>query len=517
MEEYDIILIPQSWNWEYQPTGETLTRIEVAGRTCYKSEDKITETSAENFVKNLINSGHMSVIEHSFASIKVITTRGISHELVRHRLASFCLSGDSKILRFNQNKKHLTIKELFDRQQDNQLKGRNKLMLLRSMNENNKIVPNHFKQILYSGKKDMYRVTTKLGYSLKASKKHIFFTPTGKSQLKTLNIGDEVLVNGMELIKDKEWLKHQREMELSIKAIAEKAGVSYSTVRKYIRLFKLTKKNGNKPKEFIPWNKGLTENEDSRIKNQANALRKYHYNNQPKEKNSRWNAKGDLTISGLRLRFSKYPKIKCECCGSTQNLENHHRDKDITNWKETNKMTLCTQCHKAYHKGYNVKHAMPDKIISIQYVGKENSYDIEMAEPFHNFVANGFIVHNSQESTRYVNYKNKGLEIIYPEWFTRKTESLSIARHRLKTWETSIKGSIEGYLNLIETGLRPEDARGVLPIDLKTEIVISANLREWRHILKLRTSSGAHPQMKQLMKQVLEGFKQAIPCIFNDL
>jgi len=214
MEEYDIILIPQSWNWEYQPTGETLTRIEVAGRTCYKSEDKITETSAENFVKKLINRGHMSVIEHSFASIKIITSRGISHELVRHRLASY-----------------------------------------------------------------------------------------------------------------------------------------------------------------------------------------------------------------------------------------------------------------------------------------------------------------SQSSSRYINYKKKGIEIIIPEWIGRGREKnkQDLNKHRVNIWEKSIEESIRGYLNLLKTGLRPEDARGLLPIDLKTEIVISANLREWRHILKLRTSSGAHPQMKQLMKQVLAGFKQAIPCIFNDL
>lgn len=68
---------------------EILKRIELAGRTCYKSEDKITEDSASKFVKMIIKSSHLSVIEHISISVKFICDRGISHELVRHRLASY--------------------------------------------------------------------------------------------------------------------------------------------------------------------------------------------------------------------------------------------------------------------------------------------------------------------------------------------------------------------------------------------------------------------------------------------
>jgi len=68
---------------------EILKRIEFAGRVSHKSEDKITKDSAEKFVKMIINMGHLSVIEHESFSVKFITDRGISHELVRHRLASF--------------------------------------------------------------------------------------------------------------------------------------------------------------------------------------------------------------------------------------------------------------------------------------------------------------------------------------------------------------------------------------------------------------------------------------------
>ena len=69
--------------------AEILKRIEKAGRTCYKSEDRITEESAKVFVRKLIERGHESVLEHESITVRFICDRGISHEIVRHRLASY--------------------------------------------------------------------------------------------------------------------------------------------------------------------------------------------------------------------------------------------------------------------------------------------------------------------------------------------------------------------------------------------------------------------------------------------
>jgi thymidylate synthase (FAD) len=66
-----------------------LRRIEAAGRTCYKSEDKITDSSAEQFVRMIIKRGHHSVLEHESISVRFVCSRGITHELVRHRIASY--------------------------------------------------------------------------------------------------------------------------------------------------------------------------------------------------------------------------------------------------------------------------------------------------------------------------------------------------------------------------------------------------------------------------------------------
>ncbi len=69
--------------------SEVLKKIEKIGRVCYKSEDKISEGSAERFIAGLIKRGHESVIEHESVTLRIICDRGVTHEIVRHRLASY--------------------------------------------------------------------------------------------------------------------------------------------------------------------------------------------------------------------------------------------------------------------------------------------------------------------------------------------------------------------------------------------------------------------------------------------
>ena len=70
-------------------TKDIYKNIEIAGRVCYKSEDRITDDSSEKFVRGIIKSGHDSVLEHQSVSVRLICDRGVSHELVRHRIASY--------------------------------------------------------------------------------------------------------------------------------------------------------------------------------------------------------------------------------------------------------------------------------------------------------------------------------------------------------------------------------------------------------------------------------------------
>lgn len=110
------------------------------------------------------------------------------------------------------------------------------------------------------------------------------------------------------------------------------------------------------------------------------------------------------------------------------------------------------------------------------------------------------------ESTRYVKYDE--LTIIHP---TLKTNEAIIAFH----W--SIREHERNYQMFIKNGATPEQARAVLPLCLATELYMTANLRELRHILKLRTDKAAHPQMRQIMNQILAVFKEKLPVIVEDI
>ena len=123
----------------------------------------------------------------------------------------------------------------------------------------------------------------------------------------------------------------------------------------------------------------------------------------------------------------------------------------------------------------------------------------------------------AQESTRYCNYSKDdfGSEItfIIPEYLNYKSAGWN-------TWKETMKACEDSYFKLLDIGLTPQEARAVLPNSLKTEVVMTANLREWRHFFKLRalgTTGKPHPQMLEVTVPLLEDFKQMIPVVFDDL
>lgn len=123
----------------------------------------------------------------------------------------------------------------------------------------------------------------------------------------------------------------------------------------------------------------------------------------------------------------------------------------------------------------------------------------------------------AQESTRYCNYSKDdfGSEItfIIPDYLEYKSEGWSI-------WKEAMKQAEDSYFKMLDFGLSPQQARAVLPNSLKTEVVMTANLREWRHFFKLRalgTTGKPHPQMLEVAIPLLEDMKNLIPVVFDDL
>lgn len=130
----------------------------------------------------------------------------------------------------------------------------------------------------------------------------------------------------------------------------------------------------------------------------------------------------------------------------------------------------------------------------------------------------------SQESTRYCDYGGDGqVSYIIPPW-TSYTEGEYLNDAHILTgdyaetmWANNCLEIEQLYRNLRKAGWTPEKARSVLPNSLKTEIVMTANLREWRHFFKLRAGSAAHPQMQEIAYPLLKKMRELVPVVFDDI
>lgn len=123
----------------------------------------------------------------------------------------------------------------------------------------------------------------------------------------------------------------------------------------------------------------------------------------------------------------------------------------------------------------------------------------------------------AQESTRYCNYSKEGfggeIACIKPFYLVEGTPEYS-------EWVYFCKRAEQSYVYLLNADCTPQEARAVLPTSLKTEIVMTANLREWRHFLKLRavgTTGAPHPQMREVAIPLLKELSEKVPVIFDDL
>lgn len=119
----------------------------------------------------------------------------------------------------------------------------------------------------------------------------------------------------------------------------------------------------------------------------------------------------------------------------------------------------------------------------------------------------------TQESTRFVNYAKKmPPSFIYPngDWNTAPLRERSV-------WDAAIVHAEESYKALLAAGWRAQEARSVLPNALGSKILITGNLRNWRHFLLMRTSKESHPQMRQVTIPLLAQFQQIVPILFDDI
>jgi len=341
--------------------------IAYCARVSNPSNQLNTETS-ERLLKYLIKNKHWSPFEMANVCLEITTTRDIARQILRHRSFSFqefCLSGDSEIYTTHPTNAKVKISLLFKTQKH--LVNHK----LKVYDENtNSFVSSSFKEIFYTGKKPVYKVTTSDGKSIKTTKEHKFLTTYGFDTL--------------ENIKDTHELK---------------------------------------PKIAV----------------------------------------GELI----------------SCCEQPKFVN----------------------------------------IIDVQYLGEEDTYDIEVEHSSHNYIANGFVVHNSQRYANPVEELKFELREARLQDLKNRQNSISTDDTELQTeWEQKqqevIDKAKEAYVWAIEKGIAKEQARCVLPEgNTQSRLYINGTIRSWIHYCELRGDNGTQKEHMEIAHACADVISKLFPII----
>ena len=175
-------------------------------------------------------------------------------------------------------------------------------------------------------------------------------------------------------------------------------------------------------------------------------------------------------------------------------------------------------CYQSFDKADETSHLRFLKhIVSRHHESVIEHFSVSVKFIMDRAIANELVRHRlasfSQESTRYCCYaKDKfgnEISVIKPVMLDENSPAY-------QTWYRGMEQIEQAYLKMLDEGQTPETARSVLPCCLKTEIVVSANLREWKHIFSMRCSEAAHPDIRFLMRDLKAEFQKHIPIIFDD-
>ncbi len=448
-----------------------------------------------------------------------------------------------------------------DKQRDPYFKrDRIKAMSLRHLNhESGKIEHTRVVDVFKNGPKPVFRFKLADGKAIEATADHQFFFTEGWSTFGErvgleerggiafwnkqdifLHVnGDPVQVPA--LYQDADWLNEQYNVEkLKIQDIAEICGVSYHTIRKWIREFGLQHEKGGRSKS--PWNKGKTytlghrETSPERLaiirKARSGSASNFWRGgiSEDRESIGRWTTQ---IAAKIHLKY----EWTCQLCHKREGMLHCHHivpvwaDPDLAR-EESNLTTLCVDCHRDVHLneldyverlgGPPVKKSWIKRprvawnkmtkprlvqVVEIEYVGIKETYDVEVVGPHHNFIANGIVTHNSvnEYSTRYSVAINASQKTAPDEWRTQAVDNKQGSGEALDPKVGSQLTASEQelhrlsrhvYQTRIDTGVAREQARKDLPLCTYTEAYWKIDLHNLLHFLALRMDSHAQKEIR---------------------
>ena len=455
-------------------------------------------------------------------------------------------------------------------------------MDLRSCNEvTGEIYHTHVKNVWRSGVKPVFRVTLENGQTIVTSKDHLFFTRAGWQRLEdavdlTLTPGNlatwslkaEFAVNGIEAYKDPRWLAGMRDVGLSNPRIADYCGVTLDQVKYQCRKYGIV---ATSPE--IVWKVSHTEpawNKGRRYSNIKMRGRRHTGRIRRGRESHLWRSgmTPERKLIGAwtqneAFRVHRANDFRCVLCDGTRKLHTHHIDPVAHNpsraYDPSNLTTLCEECHQDLHhrnvellllehaeagrpfrtfwdafggmrlrkpyapkkKRTMVRHFVAVK--SVEYVGERETYDLEVEGPYHNFVADGFVVHNSRNSasSRAIP-TSKLLErvehdpVLPLEWGRNKAgmsadEVLSEQEEEeaKRVWLSARDAAMAHARALLALKVHKQELNRVLEPFLWHTVIVTAT--EWENFFALRCAAAAQPEIRAAAFKMLEAIDASKP------
>lgn len=549
--------------------------ITYCARVSNPSNQLNTET-APKLLKYLIQHKHWSPFEMVSMTVEIKTSRAIAAQILRHRSFSFqefCMSGESEIyfdlpgqVAIGKRKLYtMKLKDIHSKWNStdgigNSLKNRIQNMFVRVYDEDTKTLTHaHIKDVFQTGVKQLFEIELFNGKKFKCTKEHKVLSPNGFISLEDgaglQLIGGKAVftnkhftigTNGIPLYQSYDWLLEQKQIAIKEKTgvagIAIKAGVSYHTIRKWLKKHNLQFTKKEVAEYTDTWNKGkigyktkphsiqtILKMKASARKGSASNLWRGGVCRKQRAKITDWCA----SIRQLKLKECGY---SCASCGSSASLELDHIKPVYSNpelaYAYDNIQVLCKSCHSKKHnnsgdqKIWRSKHSGNtmtvswSKIKSVKYLGEEMTYDLHIGHNSHNYVADGVIVHNSQRYSttsaitdvdlrKQAEKNRQSSEESFDPTIDNEKASKIVSDH--------MEAAMRIYAELIQAGVAKECARMVLPLATETTLYMSGTIRSWIHYLELRTTDDTQLEHRQIALQIREIFRKEFPVIFEAL
>lgn len=480
--------------------------------------------TAEKLLNYCIDHKHWSVFEMANVVMEINTTRDIARQILRHRsfhFQEFCVSENTEITTIQKcgKSKKVKIKDLFKRQNSKQY---SKLSdgLVRVFDDKSKtFISAKIKEVFDTGVKPIYRVVLDNGKSIDCTDQHKLLAFDGYKRVEDISVGDFVACNGIPMHQDRNWLLNAKQVAIQtgggLSAIAEMADVSYHTIRKWLKRHKLQFTKNEVASYTQAWNKELPKEQQPRFGKFHDEETRMVMSNSAKFGSSSnlfksgnysrntisWRKRVAAWCGGFRSELMIAQNYICPISGKKLTKENSEIDHiqpvcfrpDLA-FEKSNLQVLHKDAHREKTKQeksqskYTVTYSA---VKSIDYVGEEQTYDMEVDHTDHNYIANGIVTHNSQ---RYADPDQLGYEIREVRLQDSKNRQNSIEvddPDLAKIWNFKQEQIMHecklAYKWAIENGIAKEQARAVLPEGLvMSRIYVSGTVRDWFHYCQLR-------------------------------